>query len=90
MEDHVLVRLLYLLRKKWRIRMLTDSPHCLYYFGPFDSKAEATQARSGYIEDLEQEGAHLYRVAIARRSTPTQLTVEYAQSTDNPINDANF
>jgi hypothetical protein len=38
------------------IEIVTDSPRCTYYFGPFMSESEAHAAKTGYIEDLETEG----------------------------------
>ncbi|NEP19670.1 MAG: DUF1816 domain-containing protein [Leptolyngbya sp. SIO4C1] len=61
----------------WWVKVSTESPHCLYYFGPFSSQHEATYAQPGYIEDLMQEGAEQIQAAITRQQAPEQLTVEY-------------
>ena len=66
-----------LFAKHWWIEISTDAPRCIYYFGPFKNKAEATQAEAGYVEDLRQEGADPHRISIMKRPTPKQLTVEY-------------
>ncbi len=63
--------------KDWWIEILTDSPHCIYYFGPFQSEAEAVQAEADYVTDLKQEGAVIIQVTMMKRPAPAQLTVEY-------------
>ncbi|MFN5863207.1 MAG: DUF1816 domain-containing protein, partial [Pseudanabaena sp.] len=30
------------------VEIVTDSPHCTYYFGPFINESEAEAAKSGY------------------------------------------
>ncbi|MBE9067235.1 DUF1816 domain-containing protein [Leptolyngbya cf. ectocarpi LEGE 11479] len=62
----------------WWIEVSTDTPRCIYYFGPFKHESEASQAAAGYVEDLEQEGAVLCQTSIMKRPTPKQLTVEYS------------
>lgn len=59
----------------WWIEISTHTPHCLYYFGPFDSKEEAQESQLGYIEDLEEEGALEIKVEITQIQ-PTVLTQE--------------
>ncbi|MDX2255840.1 MAG: DUF1816 domain-containing protein [Pseudanabaenaceae cyanobacterium bins.39] len=56
------------------IEIVTDSPRCTYYFGPFVSEAEAEAAKSGYIEDLESEGTKGLVVMI-KRCKPDNLTI---------------
>jgi hypothetical protein len=56
------------------IELRTDTPECLYYFGPFASAAEAEQNVTGYLEDLEAEGAGNIQYAIAK-CKPQDLTV---------------
>jgi hypothetical protein len=56
------------------IEIVTDSPRCTYYFGPFVSEAEAESAKSGYIEDLESEGTKGLLVMI-KRCKPDNLTI---------------
>ena len=68
-----------LYRKSWWLEITTESPRCEYYFGPFESEGEVLQAQSGFVEDLEQEGSKLFRVAIAYRHSPAALTVEYPE-----------
>ncbi len=62
-------------RKAWWLEIKTSQPICTYYFGPFDSEAEAEALKGGYIEDLEQEGAMNIRTSIQRCSDPAQLTI---------------
>ena len=69
-----------LFRKSWWLEISTASPRCEYYFGPFRSESEAVQARSGYVEDLEQEGSELLRVSVVHRPVPAELTVEYPEA----------
>ncbi|MEM9903720.1 MAG: DUF1816 domain-containing protein [Cyanobacteria bacterium P01_D01_bin.44] len=63
--------------KAWWLEILTAAPHCIYYFGPFESEGEAARARAGYRVDLEQEGAVVRQTSVMWRTTPAQLTVEY-------------
>jgi hypothetical protein len=56
------------------IEVVTQAPQCTYYFGPFVSVSEAEAAKSGYIEDLEAEGAFGIAVEI-KRCNPGKLTV---------------
>jgi Domain of unknown function (DUF1816) len=58
----------------WWVEVKTDEPRCVYYFGPFSDEATAQSSHSGYIEDLEKEGAKNITVAI-KRCKPEQLTV---------------
>jgi hypothetical protein len=62
------------------IEIVTDSPRCTYYFGPFTSEAEAEAAKFGYIEDLESEGSKGLSVMV-KRCKPNALTV-YDDSLD--------
>lgn len=64
----------------WWVKVSTDSPKCIYYFGPFISQQEAQQNHSGYIEDLENEGAQGIRVEFGRFQ-PNDLTV-YEEESD--------
>lgn len=45
------------LKWAWWVKVRTDQPNCTYYFGPFASKKSAEASQSGYVEDLEREGA---------------------------------
>ncbi len=56
------------------VEIITASPRCTYYFGPFGSTAEAEEAQSGYIEDLRSEGATGI-VVLIKRCKPDNLTI---------------
>ncbi len=58
----------------WWVKIVTETPHCTYFFGPFDSSGEAKQHQSGYVEDLEQEGAKEIGVLILQ-DCPLTLTI---------------
>ena len=60
--------------EKWWVEIVTDSPHCTYYFGPFDTDKEASSNTPGYIEDLESEGAKRVSIRI-KRCQPSDLTI---------------
>lgn len=67
-------RLLNKLGLAWWVEVVTGTPRCTYYFGPFTSANEAKDAQTGYVEDLEQEGAQGIVVTV-RRCKPEKLTV---------------
>lgn len=56
------------------VEIVTDNPKCTYYFGPFMGAKEAEAAKSGYIEDLENEGAQGISVTV-KRCKPSNLTI---------------
>lgn len=58
----------------WWVKIDTEMPQCTYYFGPFESAKEAKLTQSGYIEDLEQEGAKGIAVKILQ-DQPEILTI---------------
>ena len=58
----------------WWIEIATQNPRCIYYFGPFLSLQEAKAAISGYVEDLEQEGAQGIAINV-KRCKPDALTI---------------
>ncbi|MDB9526917.1 DUF1816 domain-containing protein [Oscillatoria sp. CS-180] len=62
-------------QKAWWIRIITQEPNCTYYFGPFDGRSIATEQQSGFIEDLELEGAKVVTVNILF-CYPSTLTIE--------------
>lgn len=62
------------------IEIITDSPNCTYYFGPFTDKSEAEFAKIGYVEDLEAEGSRGLAITV-KRCKPENLTV-YDDSLD--------
>jgi hypothetical protein len=59
---------------KWWVEIATTQPNCLYYFGPFDSEEEAKANESGYLQDLQDEGAQEIQVIICQ-GQPQKLTV---------------
>jgi len=70
----VLIKILDFMGLACWVEIVTDSPRCTYYFGPFVSEQEAHAAKSGYVEDLENEGAQGISVTV-RRCKPTNLTI---------------
>ncbi|MDM9583515.1 MULTISPECIES: DUF1816 domain-containing protein [unclassified Nostoc] len=58
----------------WWVEINTDVPECTYYFGPFDTEKEAQIYRSGYVEDLYQEGARNI-VTLVKQCQPNVLTI---------------
>ncbi|AFZ00579.1 DUF1816 domain-containing protein [Calothrix sp. PCC 6303] len=58
----------------WWVEVVTQTPRCTYYFGPFLNSTEAQAAIKGYIEDLEQEGAQGLKINV-KRCKPSVLTV---------------
>ena len=61
-------------RLDWWIKMQTSTPLCTYYFGPFESRLQATYHRQGYIQDLTEEGAGEILTEI-KKYQPVVLTV---------------
>ncbi|MFM7574327.1 MAG: DUF1816 domain-containing protein [Snowella sp.] len=59
---------------KWWIKVNTKSPICTYYFGPFESIAEAESNHQDYLQDLQAEGAENISYIIEKCS-PKQLTI---------------
>jgi Domain of unknown function (DUF1816) len=72
-----LTNLLNLSGLAWWVEIKTENPVCTYYFGPFVDEKAALTAKSGYIEDLENEGARSIQVIIKRCKQPSQLTVSH-------------
>jgi hypothetical protein len=65
----------------WWVEIITENPRCTYYFGPFLSSKEAELSKSGYLEDLQQEGAEAVDITIKRCKPPAILTI-YDESLD--------
>jgi Domain of unknown function (DUF1816) len=74
------INILTFLGLAWWVEIVTESPNCTYYFGPFASAREAKLAQHGYVEDLEQEGAKNIQVDV-KRCKPERLTI-FDDSTD--------
>jgi Domain of unknown function (DUF1816) len=68
------------------VEVVTESPRCTYYFGPFSSFPEAEAAVAGYKEDLEAEGAVVVGL-VTRRCKPESLTI-YDEAVDLKVNHA--
>lgn len=62
------------LNTDWWVEIKTTYPSCTYYFGDFDNLREAKKYCSGYIEDLQSEGAQGIKVRI-KRCEPQLLTI---------------
>jgi hypothetical protein len=58
----------------WWIEVTTQSPKCIYYFGPFASSQEAKEELPGYLEDLTHESAEGIQ-AVVKRCQPSELTI---------------
>lgn len=61
----------------WWVEIWTAQPHCLYYFGPFNSAEEAKFYQGGYLEDLQAEGATGISIQI-KQCQPHTLTQEFS------------
>lgn len=59
----------------WWVELKTQSPDCVYFFGPFINQAEAQAAVPGFVEDLEQEQAQGITSTV-KRCKPSELTIE--------------
>ena len=57
------------------LKITTKVPSCIYYFGPFDSSAEARALQAGYIEDLMAENALGIHIELEQRVQPEVLTI---------------
>jgi hypothetical protein len=69
-----LTNLLNMLGWAWWVEVVTENPRCTYYFGPFMSEKDAQASRTGYVEDLEHEGAQGIIVSV-KRCKPANLTI---------------
>ena len=78
-----LINLLHSFGWAWWVEIVTQSPRCTYYFGPFLGAKEAREALNGYMEDLQQEGSQGIAVAV-KRCKPASLTIsdELAEKVD--------
>ena len=61
----------------WWIKIVTDKPLYIYYFGVFESYNEAVKYKDGYIEDLTGEGSKIVNIGI-QKCQPRQLTISVA------------
>ncbi|MGB7085182.1 MAG: DUF1816 domain-containing protein [Phormidesmis sp.] len=60
----------------WWVKITTTEPQCIYYFGPFDNETAAIQAKPGYVEDLQMEGAQQIQTSLENIPEPQELTIE--------------
>ena len=63
------------------VKITTEQPYCIYYFGPFLNVQEAQSAQPGFIEDLQSEDAKSIKVEI-KRCQPEELT-SFDESSDS-------
>lgn len=63
----------------WWVEINTSVPRCTYYFGPFDTQKAARDSRTGYVDDLCQEGARDI-VALVKHCQPDRLTRDQGYS----------
>ena len=63
----------------WWIKIVTDKPVYIYYFGTFDSYSEALKYQSGYIEDLKEEGNKIVNIGI-QKCQPKQSIIAVTSS----------
>lgn len=61
-------------KEEWWIKILTEKPKCIYYFGPFVSPNEAKDSQADYFEDIQEEGSEIIDVEI-EQCQPQQLTI---------------
>ena len=56
------------------VEIITKTPQCIYYFGPFIWKESAQDSYGGYLEDLQSERAQDIKI-IVKRCKPSNLTI---------------
>lgn len=61
-------------QRKWWVKIITKTPVCTYYFGPFDNSQEAQVSQVDYCKDLQDEGAQITSIKI-KKCQPQQLTI---------------
>lgn len=54
------------------VKIFTENPQDLYYFGPFVSVREAQLHQGGYVEDLQGEGAYVETLEIVASLQPVE------------------
>lgn len=60
-------------RGEWWVEVDTDSPKRTYFFGPYDSREEASNQTTSYIRNLEKKGAQKISINIKQGRQPTEL-----------------
>ena len=74
MIKQTMLKILNFLGLAYWVEMITETPQCTYYFGPFVTKKSARVSCGGYLEDLRSEGAQDIQV-IVKRCKPNDLTI---------------
>lgn len=72
--ENITVSLLEQLGLAWWVEVITNEPHCTYYFGLFITESAAKLSQFGYIEDIVQEGGNISSVEV-KRFQPKVLTL---------------
>jgi hypothetical protein len=70
----VISRIIQIFISDYWAEIISERPHCIYYFGPFQTFIEAKATCPGYIDDLKSEGALGIKVVI-KRCRPDVLTI---------------
>ncbi|XHU96524.1 MAG: DUF1816 domain-containing protein [cyanobacterium endosymbiont of Rhopalodia gibba] len=70
----LMLKMLNFLGLAYWVEIITKTPQCTYYFGPFFWKESARASCGGYLEDLQSEGAQEIQV-IVKRCRPSNLTI---------------
>jgi hypothetical protein len=71
--ENILLSVLEGLGLAWWLKVITRSPNCVYYFGPFVTARQVKLYQSGYLEDLAQEKAQIESFKI-EQCQPKLLT----------------
>lgn len=69
-----MLRILNFFGLAYWVEIITKTPQCTYYFGPFIRKESAQASCGGYLEDLQSEGAQEIQV-IVKQCSPSNLTI---------------
>ena len=77
----LLIEVLNFFRLAFWVEIVTETPKCTYYFGPFLTQKDAEDASKGYIEDLSSENALGIATKI-NRMRPGRLTI-FDETEDN-------
>lgn len=60
--------------RKWWVKIITKTPVCIYYFGPFDTVQEAQVSQLDYSKDLQDEGSQIVTIQV-EKCQPKKLTI---------------
>jgi hypothetical protein len=75
----VLTSLLDTLGQAHWVEVTTETPRCIYYFGPFLSPKEAHGSKQAYWDDLNNEGAEGIQMTV-KRCKPSRLTIDDSET----------